>query len=209
MLNNANGFGTPAGGTLSTRIDREFDYWTADLLAQQEVAISESGMMKLFIGPSFRYLHENTQADGSLSSGAQVTLTEQLSTTYLGASAGAEGELQFDELTSIQLGVLASLYSASSTYDGLQTGSSTGASGISASLKDEETAVGVDIRAEIKRKLSPTIALSLVLGGHYLSYAPQMAYGGARIVSDPARPLHMEGAALLSGDIGLKLTAEF
>jgi len=211
-LDNSTGWGTGDGLTLSTKVDRDFDYGGATLFVTAHKSNAAGLGTSIGIGPSFRRLLEQDNYYGSISSSFQtnVTQVDQLDTKYLGAAVRATVS---GDLTKSLMGAFSGnfgLYHSDTRYEGSQiTRNNTGPQGqYSASLSDSHVAYTADLQTSVTYDLSEIWKLNGFGKVSYLSSAPVVNYGS--VSTDPENGvLRLEDSDLFGFTVGVSLSARF
>ncbi|WP_260294001.1 hypothetical protein [Sedimenticola hydrogenitrophicus] len=172
-LDNSTGFGTPNGGTLTTRIEQDLKYWGADLMFLLDYGIGLDASWSFQVGPSFKRLDQDSDAAGAIST--TVSLQDRLSTDFRGLRIGARYDRNLNLDWSVAMDGSVSRYWTKADYNGSYADSSPNTQ--TASLSDSDNALGLDLRLELNRKLGKGMKLSVFGQVNHLSDVPQVSYG--------------------------------
>jgi hypothetical protein len=193
------------GGPLTTKTDRDVDYWGGAAEAKFWAPSSVQVRPNLYrndyfiIGTDVRGIDQDIKMRGN--GGNFFNYNETLETTYRGGYVGFGGEYSLGFLGASGVsGILdhlglrsfisgrAGLYSADSDYDGAFVMPTVGASKLSMS-HDDIAFIG-SISLETRKQLGPRSSLSLFTDYEYISSVPTMRYANAgrstRIEDDDA-----------------------
>jgi hypothetical protein len=201
-------------GTLSTKTDREADYW--GLQAELKFGRAEPVHVKpnlyrndyFIIGADVRGIDQDNTLRSSI--GTVFSYKESLDTTYYGGYIGVGGEYSFGFLgvgglydrlglrTFINL--RGGLYSADTDYDGRFTGPV--ATTLSEST-DDLAFIGT-ISLETRKQIGMRTSLSLWTDYEYISSVPKMRYA-----DDSGRPTRIDDEGVFASRTMLRLNIGF
>jgi hypothetical protein len=178
---------TNTTGTLSTKTDREADYWggSAELkFGRAEPVHVKPNLYRndyFIIGADVRGLDQDNTLHSS--TGTVFSYKETLDTTYYGGYIGLGGEYSFGFLTGgglyDRLGLRtfiagrAGLYSADTDYDGRFT---SGSFGSKLSKSNDDLAFIGTVSLETRKQIGQRTSLSLWTDYEYISLVPKMRY---------------------------------
>jgi hypothetical protein len=197
--------------TLSTKTDREADYWggQAELkFGRPEPVHVKPNLYRndyFIIGADVRGIDQDNTLRSSV--GTVFSYKESLDTTYVGGYVGLGGEYSLGFLTGgglyDRLGLRtfiagrAGLYSADTDYDGRFT---SGAIATKLSKSNDELAFIGTISLETRKQIGMRTSLSLWTDYEYISSVPKMRYA-----NDDGRPTQIDDEGVFASRTMLRL----
>jgi hypothetical protein len=212
-----------SSSTLSTKTDREADYWggQVELKFGRLEPIHTKPMIYrndyFIIGADVRGIDQDNHLRSPV--GTPFTYKETLDTTYVGGYIGIGGEYSFGFIPFVgsavkgvggiydRLGLRtfismrAGLYNAESDYDGRFA--TTGINSRLSQSNDELAFIGT-ISLETRKQIGMRTSLSLWTDYEYISSVPKMRYA-----SDDGRPTHIDDEGVFASRTMLRLNIGF
>ena len=204
-------FISPPSGNLSTKTDREADYWGAQ--AELKFGRAEPVHVKpnlyrndyFILGADVRGIDQDNTLRSSV--GTNFSYKETLDTTYVGGYVGLGGEYSLGFLTGgglyDRLGLRtfiagrAGLYSADTDYDGRFA---SGAFSSKISQSNDELAFIGTVSLETRKQIGMRTSLSLWTDYEYISSVPKMHYA-----DDDGRPTRIDDEGVFASRTMLRL----
>ena len=182
---------TGTSGTLSTKTDREADYWgtQAELkFGRAEPVYEKPNFYRndyFIVGADVRGIDQDNTLRSSV--GTAFSYKESLDTTYVGGYIGFGGEYSFGFIPGVKnvgglydrLGLRtfisgrAGLYNAETDYDGCFT---SGSFGSKLSKSNDDLAFIGTVSLETRKQIGQRTSLSLWTDYEYISLVPKMRY---------------------------------
>ena len=204
-----------ASSTLSTKTDREADYWGGQVelkFGRAEPVHVKPNLYRndyFIIGADVRGIDQDNTLRSPV--GVDFSYKESLDTTYVGGYVGLGGEYSFGFIPGIKnvgglydrLGLRtfisgrAGLYSADTDYDGRFA---TGAFGSKISQSDDELAFIGTVSLETRKQIGMRTSLSLWTDYEYISSVPKMRYA-----NDDGRPTQIDDEGVFASRTMLRL----
>jgi hypothetical protein len=203
---------TNNSGTLSTKTDRDVDYWGGQ--AELKFGRPEPVYVKpnfyrndyFIIGADVRGIDQDNKLHSG--SGTVFTYNETLDTTYYGGYVGLGGEYSFGFLKGVggfydRLGLRtfisgrAGLYSANTDYDGRFT---SGSFGSKLSKSNDDLAFIGTVSLETRKQIGQRTSLSLWSDYEYISSVPKLRYA-----DDNGSPTRIDDEGVFASRIMLRL----
>lgn len=206
---------TSTSGTLSTKTDRDVDYWggQAELkFGRPEPVHVKPNLYRndyFIVGADVRGIDEDNTLRSS--TGTTFSYKESLDTTYVGGYIGLGGEYSLGFLTGgglyDRLGLRtfisgrAGLYQADTDYDGRFT---SGSFGSKLSQSNDDLAFIGTISLETRKQLGSRTSLSLWTDYEYISSVPKMHYA-----DDNGSPTRIDDEGVFASRTMLRLNIGF
>ena len=210
-LDGSNGFGTPDGETLSTRVTRENRFGRYELMLHQDRRIARNRLRSIFGGFSGMHLRQNIDSEGIITlPGSQpttTTLTESLNTDYVGGKLGLKWVNAMNDNFSASFDTALGFYGANSRYHGdyARVDQFGGREAVDSRQSTTDFSLGLDANFGLTYQHNPYFFTTLFSSFQYLDYAPQVEYGA--IGSPPAgHTLRIVQDQFFMAVVGLQLT---
>jgi hypothetical protein len=202
-------------GTLSTKTNRDVDYWggQAELKVGGGEPVHEKPNLYrndyFILGADVRGIDQDNKLHSSI--GTTFNYKESLDTTYAGGYIGLGGEYSLGFLTGgglyDRLGLRtfisgrAGLYNADTDYDGRFA---SGAFGSKLSKSTDDLAFIGTVSLETRKQIGPRTSLSLWTDYEYISSVPKMRYA-----NEDGRPTQIDDEGVFASRTMLRLNIGF